>query len=116
MLCRAAVRRAGVELPRWRAEPSEREKGAGMIILAHAFGARYELPLPLVYFVLGAGIVVLASFALLTRRPFRRPGTPPLLTGCRWARYGPCPAWPAWWCSLRWWWPAWLVRRSGPRT
>jgi hypothetical protein len=69
MLCRAAVRRAGVELPRWRAEPSEREKGAGMIILAHAFGARYELPLPLVYFVLGAGIVVLASFALLTRRP-----------------------------------------------
>jgi hypothetical protein len=40
-----------------------------VIILAHAFGVRYELPLPLVYFVFGAGIVVLASFVLLARRP-----------------------------------------------
>jgi hypothetical protein len=39
------------------------------LILAHAFGVRYELPLPLVYFVFGAGIVVLLSFALLVRRP-----------------------------------------------
>jgi len=40
-----------------------------VIVLAHAFGLRYELPLPLVYFVFGAGIVVLVSFVLLARRP-----------------------------------------------
>lgn len=36
--------------------------------LAHAFGERYELPIPLILFVLGGGFVVLASFALVLRR------------------------------------------------
>ena len=36
--------------------------------LAHAFGARYDLPLPLLLFVLGGGVVVAASFLLLARR------------------------------------------------
>lgn len=37
--------------------------------LAHAFGARYDLPLPLLLFVLGGGLVVAVSFLLLARRP-----------------------------------------------
>src|SRR3954447_2718357 len=51
--------------------------GGGMIsdgpsqILAHAFGARYELPIPLVAFVLGGAAVVAASFALVVRREVR---------------------------------------------
>ncbi|HVI38191.1 MAG TPA: hypothetical protein VM684_18280, partial [Gaiellales bacterium] len=40
-------------------------------ILAHAFGARYELPIPLVAFVLGGAAVVAASFALVVRREVR---------------------------------------------
>jgi len=36
---------------------------------AHAFGARYELPLPLIGFVIGGAIVVLVSFLLVARRP-----------------------------------------------
>jgi hypothetical protein len=39
------------------------------LILAHAFGERYDLPIPLILFVLGGGLVVLASFALVLRRP-----------------------------------------------
>jgi hypothetical protein len=38
------------------------------LILAHAFGERYDLPIPLILFVLGGGLVVLASFALVLRR------------------------------------------------
>jgi hypothetical protein len=38
------------------------------MILAHAFGERYDLPIPLVLFVLGGGLVVLLSFALVLRR------------------------------------------------
>lgn len=38
------------------------------MLIAHAFGARYDLPIPLWIFVLGAGLVVLASFALVARR------------------------------------------------
>lgn len=39
------------------------------MILAHSFGERYDLPLPLSLFVLGGGLVVLLSFALVLRRP-----------------------------------------------
>jgi hypothetical protein len=38
------------------------------LVLAHAFGARYDLPIPLVLFVLGGGLVVLLSFGLVFRR------------------------------------------------
>ena len=34
-------------------------------MLAHAFGQRYDLPLPLLLFVAGGAVVVLASFALM---------------------------------------------------
>jgi hypothetical protein len=37
-------------------------------VLAHAFGKRYELPIPLLLFVLGGAVVVLASFALVAAR------------------------------------------------
>ncbi|MDQ1722923.1 MAG: hypothetical protein QOI26_2657, partial [Pseudonocardiales bacterium] len=43
--------------------------------LAHAFGQRYELPIPLLIFVLGGGAVVLASFALIAIRPVSLGGT-----------------------------------------
>jgi hypothetical protein len=38
------------------------------LILAHAFGARYDLPIPLILFVLGGGLVVLLSFVLVLGR------------------------------------------------
>ncbi|MBK5308210.1 MAG: hypothetical protein JJD92_16105 [Frankiaceae bacterium] len=38
------------------------------MFLAHAFGERYDLPIPLVLFVVGGGLVVLLSFALVLRR------------------------------------------------
>ena len=38
------------------------------MILAHSFGARYDLPIPLALFVLGGGLVVLLSFALVLNR------------------------------------------------
>jgi hypothetical protein len=38
------------------------------MILAHAFGVRYELPIPLKLFVIGGGLVVVASFLLIARR------------------------------------------------
>lgn len=41
---------------------------AGPIVLAHAFGARYELPLPLYLFVTGGALVVVLSFLLVLRR------------------------------------------------
>lgn len=37
--------------------------------LAHAFGARYELPLPLYLFVIGGALVVVLSFLLVLRTP-----------------------------------------------
>ncbi|MDQ1681129.1 MAG: hypothetical protein QOI42_1988, partial [Frankiaceae bacterium] len=37
------------------------------VILAHAFGARYDLPIPLLVFVLGGAAVVLLSFVLVMR-------------------------------------------------
>ena len=42
-----------------------------LLLIAHAFGARYDLPVPLWMFVLGAGLVVLASFALVAQREIR---------------------------------------------
>lgn len=36
--------------------------------LAHAFGERYDLPIPLVLFVLGGALVVVLSFVLVLRR------------------------------------------------
>jgi hypothetical protein len=38
------------------------------LILAHAFGERYDLPIPLVLFVLGGGLTVVLSFLLVLRR------------------------------------------------
>ena len=38
-----------------------------MHVIAHAFGARYDLPIPLLLFVLGGGVVVALSFVLLRR-------------------------------------------------
>jgi hypothetical protein len=43
------------------------------LIVAHAFGARYELPIPLYLFVVGGAAVVLASFALVVPRGAGRP-------------------------------------------
>lgn len=39
------------------------------MLLAHAFGERYELPLPLGLFVVGGAAVVVLSFVLVLRRP-----------------------------------------------
>jgi hypothetical protein len=36
-----------------------------VLILAHAFGRRYDLPVPLLLFVVGGGVVVFASFLLI---------------------------------------------------
>ncbi len=38
------------------------------IVLAHAFGKRYDLPIPLVLFVVGGAAVVVLSFLLVMRR------------------------------------------------
>ncbi|MDX6257196.1 MAG: hypothetical protein QOJ11_3530 [Frankiales bacterium] len=38
------------------------------LILAHAFGARYDLPIPLKLFVLGGAVVVVLSFLVAERR------------------------------------------------
>jgi hypothetical protein len=45
------------------------------IVLAHAFGERYELPIPLYLFVIGGALVVLLSFLLVLRRT-PAPSTP----------------------------------------
>jgi len=46
-----------------------------MTVLAHAFGARYELPIPLYLFVLGGAIVVIVSFLIVAPRG-AKPATP----------------------------------------
>jgi hypothetical protein len=38
-------------------------------VVLHAFGARYDLPIPLLLFMLGGGAVVFASFLLVLPRP-----------------------------------------------
>jgi hypothetical protein len=40
----------------------------GPVVIAHAFGQRYDSPVPLALFVLGGAVVVLVSFALVYRR------------------------------------------------
>ena len=40
-----------------------------MTVLAHAFGERYDLPIPLLLFVLGGALVVIFSFLLVLRSP-----------------------------------------------
>jgi hypothetical protein len=42
------------------------------VVLAHAFGARYELPIPLVAFVVGGAAVVLVSFLIVFNRRVTR--------------------------------------------
>ena len=42
------------------------------MVLAHAFGARYELPIPLVAFVVGGAVVVLVSFLIVFNRTVAR--------------------------------------------
>jgi len=44
-------------------------------VLAHAFGERYDLPIPLVLFVIGGGLVVVLSFVLVLNRRSREPGS-----------------------------------------
>lgn len=39
-----------------------------MLLLAHAFGTRYDLPIPLLLFVLGGALVVVVSFLLVFNR------------------------------------------------
>src|SRR4051795_7948513 len=49
-----------------------RHPGGRPLILAHAFGARYELPIPLVAFVVGGALVVLVSFLIVFNRRVTR--------------------------------------------
>jgi hypothetical protein len=44
------------------------------VLIAHAFGARYDLPVPLWMFLLGSGLVVLLSFAFIAQRDIREAG------------------------------------------
>jgi hypothetical protein len=48
------------------------------VVLAHAFGQRYELPIPLLLFVLGGAVVVIASFLLVFRQRVERHARPSL--------------------------------------
>jgi hypothetical protein len=41
------------------------------VLIGHAFGARYDLPVPLWMFLVGSGLVVLLSFALVARQQVR---------------------------------------------
>lgn len=49
---------------------------ASFPILDHAFGKRYDLPVPLYLFVLGGALVVFASFLLVLPRPVAQRSTP----------------------------------------
>src|SRR4051795_8177581 len=46
-----------------------------MTVLAHAFGARYDLPIPLYLFVIGGALVVIASFLIVLPRGVARGDT-----------------------------------------
>lgn len=48
------------------------------MVLAHAFGERYDLPIPLLLFVLGGALVVVASFLLAFRQQVDRTDAPPM--------------------------------------
>jgi hypothetical protein len=59
------------------------------VYLSHAFGQRYELPLPLIYFVVGGALVVIASFLLIYRRPVAPDGgEPPVVEDATTPRVG----------------------------
>lgn len=62
------------------------------LVPLHAFGARYDLPAPLFLFLIGAAIVVFASFLLILPRPVRevRP------SGEDVPAVPDTPAWPGW--------------------
>jgi hypothetical protein len=62
------VLRAGLPHPSCGTVASHRWEEVPMV-LAHAFGQRYELPLPLLFFVVGGAVVVFASFLLVLNRP-----------------------------------------------
>jgi hypothetical protein len=65
--------------------------GPEVAVLAHAFGTRYELPLPLSLFVLGGALVVAASFLLTLRadRPeIPRSEAPDVVPPARGSRWG----------------------------
>jgi hypothetical protein len=49
------------------------------VLLAHAFGQRYDLPIPLTLFVVGGALVVVLSFLLVINRD----AVPPLGGGRR---------------------------------
>lgn len=53
-------------------------------LLAHAFGQRYDLPIPLVLFVVGGGAVVFLSFLLVLPRPVAG-GRAPAIRDTGWA-------------------------------
>jgi hypothetical protein len=42
--------------------------GSGTRFLAHAFGERYDSPIPLTVFILGGAVIVIASFVMVYRR------------------------------------------------
>jgi hypothetical protein len=56
-----------------------------MTVLAHAFGSRYDLPIPLYLFVLGGALVVIASFLVVLPRgaAHRGAGEVPIADGAR---------------------------------
>ena len=56
------------------------------LILAHAFGARYDLPIPLWLFVLGGAAVVVLSFLVAERRTRRASRRSPLARTWRYLR------------------------------
>jgi hypothetical protein len=62
------------------------------LVPLHAFGARYDLPAPLLLFLLGAGAVVFFSFLLVLQRPVRRVQ----LEGVDVPPVPRTPSWPGW--------------------
>src|SRR5437763_16045876 len=67
--CRLLLRRGCGSQPRRPPDHgSYREEPQLMTVLAHAFGQRYDLPIPLWLFVLGGALVVIASFLLIVPR------------------------------------------------
>ncbi|HET7530229.1 MAG TPA: hypothetical protein VFJ98_04640 [Mycobacteriales bacterium] len=66
-----------------------------MRVLAHAFGERYDLPIPLYLFVLGGALVVVVSFALVARREHAggRPADAEVADGAHVGTYHPVAGW-----------------------
>lgn len=54
---------------------------AARMIVAHAFGERYDLPIPLLLFVLGGALVVVASFVLVLGRDVEPEAATPAIAG-----------------------------------